>query len=468
MTYPNVLVMGYLRQTGQLTPEWQMKLEHAINTGYQRLLTFETRPEGGFDWYGRPPAKTILTAYGILEFSDMAKVYAVDPAVITRAVRVLESRQQADGSWKLDMPMHTWSQVGSDSLPLTAYVSWALHEAKQPNGASIAYLEKNLEKATDPYVLALIANALTLAKSPRAKEALEKLEATAVVEGDAAKWSTKAQSACYGTGDVASIETTALATLACMRGGKFTLADKGLTALVRAKDPKGGWKSTQSTVLAIKALLESEKSAKVQGEIPVVLRVNGKVVEKAFTPISKANYDVVQQADITKFLQAGENIVEVELPKDARASAQVCGRYYVPWDQVAVKEEKQPLDIQVAYDKTKLAKDELLTANVQLRYTGPGTFMVIADLGVPPGFVVVEEGLRQLVAQKVIDKYAVTGRQITLYFGAVKKDDVIQLSYGLRPRFPIVAKTPSSSCHEYYAPENRNDAKPQAIEVTER
>jgi hypothetical protein len=54
-----------------------------IQLGYQRLLSFEV-PGGAFDWFGRPPANPTLTAYGLMEFADMARVFDVDPALIER------------------------------------------------------------------------------------------------------------------------------------------------------------------------------------------------------------------------------------------------------------------------------------------------------------------------------------------------------------------------------------------------
>src|SRR5690606_33393557 len=39
-TWPNVLVTHYMEQTGQVTPEIQLKAESLISAGYQRLLTF--------------------------------------------------------------------------------------------------------------------------------------------------------------------------------------------------------------------------------------------------------------------------------------------------------------------------------------------------------------------------------------------------------------------------------------------
>ncbi len=77
-TYPNVLALDYMKHTKKLTPETHAKAEGYIANGYQRLLTFEV-PGGGFSWFGQAPANKILTAYGLMEFNDMAKVSDVDP-----------------------------------------------------------------------------------------------------------------------------------------------------------------------------------------------------------------------------------------------------------------------------------------------------------------------------------------------------------------------------------------------------
>ena len=101
-TYPNVLVLDYLKTTSQAAPEVQMKAEQYINLGYQRLTTFEVKSSGGFSLFGDEPADRMLTAYGLQEFSDMSRVHDVDPALIQRAGRWLLSQQEADGSWEND------------------------------------------------------------------------------------------------------------------------------------------------------------------------------------------------------------------------------------------------------------------------------------------------------------------------------------------------------------------------------
>src|SRR5439155_17681116 len=100
-TYPNILVMDYMKTTKRVTPEIQAKAEGFISLGYQPLVTFEV-PGGGFSWFGQAPANKILTAYGLMEFSDMSRVHEVDQRVIDRTQNWLALQQQPDGSFKPD------------------------------------------------------------------------------------------------------------------------------------------------------------------------------------------------------------------------------------------------------------------------------------------------------------------------------------------------------------------------------
>jgi hypothetical protein len=55
-------------------------------------------PGGGFEWFGRDPANICLTAYGILEFTNMDRVHPVDGAVTGRARKWLYAQQNRSGS----------------------------------------------------------------------------------------------------------------------------------------------------------------------------------------------------------------------------------------------------------------------------------------------------------------------------------------------------------------------------------
>lgn len=442
--------MSYLSATGQLTPEWRAKCESAINLGWQRVLTFETEG-GGFDWYGKPPAKTILSAYGILMLNDMDKVYPIDRRIIERAQRVLMSRQQEDGSWRLDHAMHTWHQLRNSNLPLTAYVAWALLEADLDPGRAVAYLETHLGDAQDPYVLALCANALVLARSPKAKEAIAKLEGLD-------RWTTNLGGITYASGPTAEIEATALAALALTRAGS-PAADRALTFLIRSKDPAGSWHSTQATILSIKALLESARQPRpVNARVSV--RVNGR--ERAFANVSAENFDVMQQVNVSDLLRPGENRIEFVSDTDAPLSYQVFTRCYEPWRDEPKREA--PLEIDVRYERSVISLDDALVATARLSYRGAGTFMVIVDLGIPAGF---EPDASDFTTTNIrgLDKFTITGRQITLYFGAMARGDVIEFSYRLRPKYSVQVVSPAARAYEYYSPDREALSRPVPLEV---
>ena len=162
-TYPNVLALDYMKRTKKLTPEVHAKAEGYIANGYQRLLTFEV-PGGGFSWFGSAPANKILTAYGLMEFYDMSKVYDVDPKLISRTQQWLAGQQQADGSWKPDTSFineGATNRYNSDVLRITAYIAWSLENTGYQGPAveqAKQFVEKHMSAKMDAYTLAVVAN----------------------------------------------------------------------------------------------------------------------------------------------------------------------------------------------------------------------------------------------------------------------------------------------------------------------
>ena len=130
-TYPNVLALDYLRRTKKTVPEVEAKARQYIHVGYQRLISFEVSG-GGFDWFGNPPANRTLTAYGLMEFEDMACVHDVDPRLIERTRGWLLSQRRPNGSWGNEQGMLDDGLAGSVNrggnldLAATAYIGWAV------------------------------------------------------------------------------------------------------------------------------------------------------------------------------------------------------------------------------------------------------------------------------------------------------------------------------------------------------
>ena len=265
-TYPNVLVLNYLRETKQSNPDLEMKALDYIATGYQRLLSFEV-DGGGFDWYGNPPANEVLTAYGLHEFIDMARVYDVDKDMIARTREWLLSRRLADGTFSGEDLRHE-RVSDNDSLDRqlrqTAYITWALlrsggmHQTDQ----SRKFLEVNRNKTKDPYVLALLANAFLAGDfGGLAKDPIARLSDMAQQDDDTAFWTSNDAGLTYSWGDAMSVETTALVLQAMMQTNSHpALVEKGLNWLVSKRDAGGTWHSTQATVQAMRTLLMAAKT----------------------------------------------------------------------------------------------------------------------------------------------------------------------------------------------------------------
>jgi len=469
-TYPNAMVLEYLKKQKKITPEIQMKAEGYINTGYQRLVSFEVQG-GGFSWFGNAPANRVLTAFAVMEFRDMARIHDVDENLINRTQRWLASQQNQDGSWTPDKNYchaESWSKMqGGGKIPVTSYIVWGLAESGYEGEdlkKGMVFLKKNAGDLNDPYVLSLACNAFasTEPDSQFTAELMKKLAKKAKTTSGEAYWQTGIQTGTFSSGKSANIETTALATLACLRvKGYENLANKGISFLVKNKDPYGTWGTTQGTILAMKALLAAQEKATQKVNAKVKITVNDKRSEEF--DITSENYDVYRQADFGDVTENGKNKVTITISGEGSCYYQVATRYYMPWGGIALK--KKPLSIGVKYDRTKLKENDMLTNTVTIRNNTKGYMkMVMIDLGIPPGFSVMTPDLNELVGKKFM-KYSMTSRQIIIYIETMKPGENLQFKYRLKAKYPLKAKTPRSKTYQYYNPDINDVTNPVMLEV---
>jgi uncharacterized protein YfaS (alpha-2-macroglobulin family) len=475
VSYPNVLVLRYLRKTGQVAPEVQMKAHQFVNLGYQRLLNFES-PTGGFNWWGnQEKGNVVLTGLGIQQFEEMSKVHSVDRGIINRSRQWLARKQGKDGSWKKETHLHGYNMaLGASKLRTSSYILWSLLQSGD-RGAhvkkGVGYLKQHLGDAQgDLYTLALAANALALwnPKDPATTKLLSKLygRRTTDSKNKVVYWETKGDTATYSRGKAAAIETTALVALAMIKADSYaSTVNSALGFLVQQKGAYGNWSSTQATILALKALLASMGGASKKTNMTASVLLDGKEIgREKFTP---DNSDVLRLID-AGVVGPGKHTVRIKSWGKANVMYQVVARYYSPWRGVRLQ-RREPMTIKLRYDRKRLKVDDTLTAHVDVRYNlGRTTFMVIVDLGIPPGFTVQQRDLAALVKRKLITRYSMTGRQITLYVGEMRRDKPLRFKYSLKAKFPIRAKTPRSTAYEYYTPSSRGVQKPELLVVTKK
>jgi hypothetical protein len=499
-TYPNVLALDYMKRTKKLTPEVHAKAEGYIANGYQRLLTFEV-PGGGFSWFGNAPANKILTSYGLMEFSDMSKVYDVDPKLIARTQQWLAVQQQPDGSWKPDSAFineGATNRYNSDVLRITAYIAWSLENTGYQGPAvekAKQFIEAHMSGKVDAYTLAVVANfAADYGTGDRGKDRdfmrqAMQLLLDAHTEKDEQAWWSAEETGVYARGASASIETTGLAVQALLKWGEASgTARKAMNYIAAKKDASGDWGTTQATIMALRALLlATEKgAADVRGTFDILL--DGKPVQQL--TLTADNNDLLHQfvfKDIdpnrieTNSIESNNpnierpghaNTVEIRFDGKGGLAYQIVGTYFIPWDE---KPANEALSINVAYDRTHLAQDDIAATTATVKNDLPkNANMVMVDLGIPPGFDLLSEDLQDYVektaSQKTgrLEKFSLTATQAILYFNSIAAGDTIVLHFRLRAKFPIRARTFQSRVYEYYDPDVNSLARPVQMEVHAR
>jgi len=478
-TYPNVLALDYMKRTKKLTPEVHAKAEGFIANGYQRLLTFEV-PGGGFSWFGNAPANKILTAYGLMEFSDMSRVHDVDPRLIERTQQWLAAQQQADGSWKPDTSFineGATNRYNNDVLRITAYLGWSLENTGYKGPAvdkAKEYVAAHLNGKVDAYTLAVAANfAAEYGRDREFTSQAMRILLAARTEKDEQAWWTAEETGVYGRGASAAVETTGLAVEALLKWGEASAtASKALRYIAAKKDAAGTWGTTQATIMALRALLLSTEkgAADVRGAVEISL--NGKPVQKLL--LTSENNDLLHQFVFPIDEQSAHGAQRVDLRFEGKGGLayQVVGRYFVPWGE---KPAGEPLSIDVAYDRTHLAQDDIATATATVKSNLQKVAnMVMVDLGIPPGFDLLSEDFEtyreKSRARKSgrLEKFSLTATQAILYFDAIGAGDTVTLQFRLRAKYPIRAWTFQSRVYEYYDPAVSAVARPVALEVRKR
>ena len=482
-TYPNVLALDYLRRTGKSVPQVEAKARQYVHVGYQRLVSFEVEG-GGFDWFGNPPANRTLTAYGLMEFEDMSRVHDVDPRLIERTRGWLLDQRNPNGSWSNERGMLNDGLAGSVNrggdadLASTAYIGWAVFangKAAGQAGPTLSFLVSHSpDSIDDPYLLALTANAIAAIdpKHGNLGAYLARLDGIKQTSDDRKRvwWGQPpgGQTTFYGSGRAGDIETTALSTLALLTSSQYSATVRGALAwLVEQKDGCGTWHSTQATVLSLRAILAGTGAALgADEERRIDIALEDQIVRQIVIPPDQS--DVMQQIDLSSLLvPAGQNRLVVTDRTNATTGYQVTFRYHVeePFQEPS-QEEKEPLSIELAYDRERLSVDDTVAvvATVTNNMNQPAP-MVILDLPIPGGFAIDPGELAELVGSQTIAKYQITARKAIVYLRRLAPGQTLELPYRLRATMPVKVAVPAAQAYEYYNPDKRGQGGATRLEV---
>ncbi|XP_062505338.1 murinoglobulin-1-like [Corticium candelabrum] len=292
---PAVYIAHYLDTIGKLDAATRKKALHYMQTGYQRELTYQ-RQDGSYSAFGdRDRCGSMwLTAFVLRSFgqADGLIGMSIDNKVQKEAIDFIISKQNDDGSFPpvcgpLDKKMQGCSGGGCS---LTAYVTLALLEAELPSKykavtAAMSYLTNNCipSNCDSPYNLALVAYTLTKASGydANADAALDSLRNCAKTDGNHTYWQYTLSPTCenkwawsyYCRSSSCDVETSAYALLAFANNGNIAYSLRIVRWLLEQRNPRGGFKSTQDTVVALQALSEYGELTLSDGRVSTIVQL---------------------------------------------------------------------------------------------------------------------------------------------------------------------------------------------------
>ena len=461
-SYPNVLVLNYLREAKVSNPALVSNAEVLLEKGYKLLTSFETK-EKGYEWFGGSPAHEALTAYGLLQFKEIQKVAGyVDQGMVDRTANWLLSRRDGKGGFlKSAQALDNFGRANDDIT--NAYIVYSLAEA------GFQQLELEVKKTTevallkkDPYLLALAANTLWLLKqNEKAREVTAVLMQSQAENGS---WTGLTHSITYSQGEALSVETTGFALLALIRSDEPNKSkiDKGVAFLIKQRNGGGGFGNSQATVVALKALtayVVFSKRAAEDGAFTLI--VNGKESAKADWKAGTQNTIIAKgwESEIKEGqnkLEFGYSVLKEPLP------------FTISLDYFTSMPKSDPaakIKIETRLSAPKVKVGEVVQMTVKLTNTSAeGQPMTMAAVNIPGGCVVSPVQLRDLQQSKQVDFYEIKGNRIYLYYRQMVPSEVKNITLTLNAILKGQFEASASSAYLYYTAERKDWAK--GVELT--
>lgn len=461
-TFPNILALQYLRQSGLSKPETENVALKYIAEGYKQLIAYEIKG-GGFEWFGHPPAHEGLTAYGILQFSEMKKVYPeVSDHVIDRTRKWLLSRRNGKGGFSQSKGKYGFSSASEEVT--NAYIVYALTEIGERDIVpeyTQAYSE--VLKSKDMYRMALLACAASnLGKHHDYKTLIdlfvEKIDRNGFdhLKAD--------HSIVRGYGNSLRNEIIAQWCVALMKSSSpdsLTL-NKCIKQLLRTRS-YGQFGSTQATAVALKALAGYARlirTTREEGSIQVY--VNGALADQL--DYEQESREKLSTDKIAQFLSTGLNDIQIRFAKTKNPLPYSLDVQWFTKKPQSSEECKVILSTSLGSSSVQVSGTARLTTSVK-NTTDTGLPMTVAHIGIPAGMSVQAWQLKELQDKRVFDFYEIIDGNLVVYYREMPPKGQFTFNLDLKAEIPGSYLATASSAYLYYMNEHKYWVEGSKIEV---
>lgn len=449
-TYPNIFVLKYLKESGKSNKEIEKKALDYIQRGYQRLIGFETSQDG-FEWFGKTPPHEALTAYGLLEFTDMKEFINVDEQMLKRTKKFLLDRRDGQGGFKL-------TSGGYDrfaSVPnkiANIYIVYALTEAGIGNEIKNEYrtaVQKALQSG-DGYQLAMMALAASNMKSEKDYRLLM-YELQKLYQSSDLPSETSVVNSSEGS---LKVETLSLYALALMREQTPQAGVvANLISKILAQKCYYGYGSTQATVLALQAIVAYKKLVgKVAESDSIVFTINGQKVTEA--------------EDMGTVLVEGNNTFTAQYNSERESIPYNLEVAYNTFTPPNAEKAEIRLTTKLSTQKAKPGETVRLAIEVTNTTSKPEP-MTLAKIGIPAGLSLQPWQLKEIMEKNKVAYYEIFDNYLVFYWMGLGAKETKKLDLDLKADIEGNYKGKASNVYLYYTPEYKNWNEGLEIEIKE-
>jgi hypothetical protein len=386
----------------------------------------------------------------------------VDSAMLERTRTWLLA--QRDGKGGFERKTHTYHTWLAEPDLAATYNTWALLTAgvKADLSKEVAFARQMGETSENTYVTALAANVCSLAGDKEGEEHL--LDKLAGKQNDDGSLKGATVSVVGSGGEALAVETTALAVTAWLHNpGYVSQVEKGIKFL--AETCKAGrFGSTQSTVLALRAIVAYDASrAKPKAPGSLELLVDGRGIGQpvAFTADTQGT---IELPEIAGLLSPGKHKVQLRMTDGSQMPYSVAVNFH---SLKPDSSEECKLHLAVKLNDAKLDEGAVTEAAVAVvNRTNEEIPTPMAIIGIPGGLEVRHDQLKELVKTGKIAAYEVKQREVILYWRGLQAEERVDLPLSLVAAIPGKYTGPASRAYLYYTDEHKHWVDGLAVEIT--
>jgi hypothetical protein len=460
--YPNTLVLNLIEANGDDIPIVSARARQLLPKGYAKITGYECL-EKGYEWFGHDPGHEALTAYGLLQFHDMANVYDVDMEMVERTKRWLLDRRDGQGNYPHSKVDH--HSFGGRSPSITnAYVTYALLQAGTSEfdlKVEIDALVKRI-KIQDPYELALIACALNLTERPEAEMARRRLATLQANNGSLPGAKT---SITMSGGRDLLVEATGFAVLAWLPEGSYAgNVRRAVEYLQSARSGRGTFGATQATIVALRAMTAYaiEHRSMLKDGIVRVYEGDRLLAEREFS----ADDVAAMTFDFWQKLTPGEHTLRLQIEGGGNAPLPWAGevRYHA---ELPANDANTKTSLTATLRSDTVKEGGTIALDVVVENVSDDELPTpMAIIGLPAGLDLATSVLEDMHKAEKFAFWELRGRELILYWRKMDAGARHELTFDLTARVPGTSTGPASRTYLYYTPDQKRWATPLTIEVT--